>query len=161
MTGARLSQLADGATIAVAVAILVLVGSQFRPSGVAGMSESELVEFRAGDVLDLDGRTLLMVLRSDCRFCQQSMPFYRRLLERDSQDVEIVVVAPPFDAGIEGYLASEGITPDSVMFVQRDTLPVQGTPTLLLVDGDGMVTHAWIGLLDAEREADVLGVLFG
>ena len=84
MTGARLSQLADGATIAVAIAILVSVGSQFRPSGPAGMSESELVEFRAGDVLDLDGRTLLMVLRSDCRFCQQSMPFYRRLLERDS-----------------------------------------------------------------------------
>ena len=29
-----------------------------------------------------------MVLRSDCRFCQQSMPFYPRLLERNTRDLE-------------------------------------------------------------------------
>ncbi len=31
----------------------------------------------------------------------------------------------------------------------------------MLVKADGTATHAWIGLLDAEREEGVLDVLFG
>lgn len=161
MTGTRIGQVADGATIAVAVVILALTWSQFRPSGTADLSESDLVGFRAGDVFDLNGRTLLMVLRSDCRFCQQSMPFYRRLLERSRQGVEIVVAAPASDTGIAGYLESEGVAPDSVVLVQPGTLPVQGTPSLLLVDDGGGVTQAWVGLLDTAREASVLDALSG
>lgn len=53
------------------------------------------------------------------------------------------------------------IDPDAVVFVEGGVLPVSGTPTLLLVDSEGLVTHAWIGLLDAGREADVIEALFG
>ncbi len=48
-----------------------------------------------------------------------------------------------------------------VLFVELGVLPVSGTPTLLLVGSDGLVTHSWIGLLDAKREAELLRVLFG
>ena len=105
--------------------------------------------------------TLIMVLASDCPFCQESMPFYRRLLSHDRARVQVVVAAPVRDAGMGDYLASESVTPDAQVFVEAGILPVGGTPTLLVVDSEGVVTHAWVGLLDAEREADVLGVLFG
>ena len=101
------------------------------------------------------------MLQSECGYCQQSIPFYRRLLEHDTADVQIVVAAPPHDTGIEDYLASEWVNPDAVVFVEGGVLPVSGTPTLLLVDSEGLVTHAWIGLLDAGREAEVIDALFG
>ena len=58
------------------------------------------------------------------------------------------------------YLASEDVTPDSVVFVDDGVLPVSGTPTLLMVDRDGVVTNAWIGLLSEERKAEVIDALF-
>ncbi len=105
-------------------------------------------------------QTLIIALQSGCGFCQQSMPFYRRLLERDTDDVRIVVAAPPYDTGIGDFLAAEGVEPDSVVFAGTGALPISGTPTLLLVDGAGLVTHGWIGLLNAEREAEVLEAVF-
>lgn len=72
------------------------------------------------------------------------------------QDVHIDGAAHSNDRGIDDFPASEGINPDSVVFVASGELPVRGTPTLLLVDGEGLVTHIWIGLLDADREAEVL-----
>ena len=113
------------------------------------------IDYSAGD------RNLVMALQSDCPFCQESMPFYRRLLERDTADVQIVVVAPPQDTNINDYLASEGVYPDSIVFVAPGVLPVSGTPTLLLVNGEGLVTRAWIGVLSPEREAEVIDALFG
>lgn len=32
---------------------------------------------------------------------------------------------------------------------------------MLLVDGQGLITHAWIGLLNGDREAEVISALFG
>ena len=115
-----------------------------------------------GQRLDVSGvdfsaqsETLIMVLASDCVFCQLSMPFYRRLLEAERGGVRIVVAASPVDTVIESYLTAEGVNPDSVVFV-ASPLPVRGTPALLLTDREGVVTHAWVGLLDADRESEVL-----
>ena len=139
---------------------MLYVGSNtpIDPSETRARLESEAVGQRIdGAGLDLAPYpTLIMALRSDCGFCQESMPFYRRLLARDRAGVRIIVAAPPADTGIADYLASESVNPDTVAFVEPDAVPVSGTPTLLLVDGEGLVTHAWIGLLNAEREAEVL-----
>ena len=102
-----------------------------------------------------------MVLQSDCSYCQESMPFYRRLLEHDRADVHVVVAAPPTDTGIGNYLASEGVNPDSVVLLESSVLSVPGTPALLVVGSDGAVTHYWIGLLDTDREVEVVEALFG
>lgn len=102
-----------------------------------------------------------MVIQSSCGYCQESAPFYRRIIERDAADVQVVVAAPSNDAGIDSYITETGLDPDSVVLVDRWRLPVPSTPTLLLVADDGLVTHAWVGMLDAEREAAVLDVLFG
>lgn len=124
-------------------------------SGVRLDDQSTGIDFAEGK------QTLIMVLQSDCTFCHQSMSFYRRLLEHDRNDVQIVVAAPPHDSGLGDYLTSESIEPDSVVFVDSGVIPATGTPTLLLVDGDGLVMHTWIGLLNAERETEVFEALFG
>lgn len=164
----RLRLAADIATAVAAVAIVASLGWRAfaPPAGPTGsiFGQEAVGTSLAGATLGVDftGRTtLLMVLASDCGFCQESMPFYRRLLARERDRVQVVVAAPARDAGIGEYLESENVTPDAQIFVEAGILPVAGTPTLLVVDSDGLVTHAWVGLLDADREADVLGVLFG
>jgi len=156
MTGAIVTRSADGATIVVALVILTLLAGQLLPQRTPDLTGAPIG-------IDTDGAALVLVLRSDCPYCQESMPFYRRLLEGgDTDNVQVVVAAPPDDAGISEYLTSEGVEPDSVVFVEGDDLPpVPGTPTLLLVDREGVVTHAWIGLLDSDREAEVIDALSG
>ena len=111
------------------------------------------VDFSASD------RTLLLILQQDCPFCHASLPFYRTLTAQDTS-VPIVAVAPAYDTGIQAYLDAASVSPDAVRFVDdNQTLLVTGTPTLLLVDSTGLVTHAWLGQLDAERETEVLRLL--
>ena len=123
-------RLADYTTIVVGLVILVVLGERFFSGGSpepllpvqTHLDASVGVDFAAAE------QTLVMVLQSDCPYCEQSLPFYRSLksLPRESDDLQIVIVAPP------------------------------GTPTLLLVDRDGVIEAAWMGLLDQSREAEVL-----
>ena len=161
---AYLPRVADAVTILVGIAMLAVISTRLLGENRLSLAQDELV----GKEIDTLGRidfsvatrSLVMVLQSDCVFCQDSMPFYRRLVAADRGDAQIVVAAPPYDTGIRDYLASESVTPDSVVFLESGVLPVRGTPTLLMVDRDGVVTDAWIGLLDAEGEADVIEALF-
>ena len=101
-----------------------------------------------------------MVLSQECKFCEESIPFYRKLTSHPRSDVQIVVAAPHRDVQIQDYLAGQGVMPDSVVHVDFGAFPVPGTPTLLRVDQTGLVTHRWIGLLSPERENDVIDVVF-
>ena len=125
------------------------------------MRDIVMEESRTGIDFSVAPRTLVMALQTDCQFCQESMPFYRRLLERDTSDVQIVVAAPSTDRGIGDYLASENVVPDSIVFVGPTSLPVSGTPTLLLADSEGLVTHLWFGQVAVESEAEVFDAVFG
>ena len=155
----NLSRLADGFTIVVAVVILGVIGARFIPNERAPVSIADAtidgqavgIDFAAAE------RTLVMVLQSDCPFCERSVPFYERLPRGGA--AQIVIAAPLGDTDIESY--RKLIEPDELVFVEPGTLPVSGTPTLLLVDGEGRVDAAWIGVLDSEREAEVLDALGG
>ncbi len=152
---------ADLLTIGLCVVMLAFFAREYsRPASAPTPTIQDVYIDRAVADFGRTSKTLILALKTDCVFCQRSAPFYRRLIEHDRPDVQIVVAAHPNDHGIEAYLASEGVNPDSVVFVESGALPVRGTPTLLLVDGEGLVTHAWIGLLNADGEAEVLDAVF-
>lgn len=150
----RLQWGVDALTIVVGLMIVVALAGRFfdrpeapAPARIDGAAIG--VDFAAAS------RTLLMVIQSDCHFCEQSRPFYGHLPR--GGDTQIVIAAPLGDTDIESY--RHLIEPDEVVFVEPGVLPVRGTPTLLLVDSEGRVDAAWIGLLDSRREAEVLEVL--
>jgi len=156
-----LQRAADVVAIVVGLVLVAVVVSPF----LAGDDRPTIpIDVR----LDIDvdfvshSRTLVMALDSECVFCAESMPFYRRLVGIARPSVQIVVAALPSDTGIKAYLASEGLKPDDIVFVSEgDVLPVTGTPTLLLADHNGVVTHAWVGLLSAAGEAEVVTYVGG
>ena len=155
----KLARLADVVTVLVGLAVLgVLVA---RIAGPPLQSSSSPLGVKIGTDAGIDfavaERTLVMVLQSDCRYCEQSVPFYRSL-PRQPRGVQVVIVAPPGDVEIDAY--REIVQPDAVLFVEPTILPVTGTPTLLLVDQEGNVEASWRGLLDVTREEDVRRTVF-
>jgi peroxiredoxin len=106
--------------------------------------------------------TLLLVVRSGCHFCTDSMPLYRKLRATASEKgVRLVAVSTdPVDV-CQGYLASHGVQTDSVLSVSPGALRVRGTPTLVLVDANTIVRKVWSGRLPTDREIEVVAAING
>ena len=108
-----------------------------------------------------NGQTLLLVLQKGCRFCSESAPFYQRLRREtaSSSKVHMVAVLPQDVDESKQYLSSLNVPIDEVRQSELDALGVQGTPTLMLVNGKGEVTESWVGKLPSNQEIEVLSKL--
>jgi len=107
--------------------------------------------------------TLLLAVRKGCRFCDDSMPFYRRLVALRDQhqiDTELVAVFPDSEGEAHGVLKDARL--DSIVLasgVPLSRIKVTGTPTLILVDSRGVVSRAWSGELTPDGEEEVIKAL--
>jgi len=104
-------------------------------------------------------RTLVLALRSGCHFCDESMPFYRRLakLEQSDQiDAHLVAIFPDDPAAVRQVVETQQLAIEVVPGFALDQVRVHGTPTLMLVDEQGRVSKVWIGELPAAGEAEVI-----
>lgn len=122
---------------------------------------------KAGDVLPtVEGvnwsehdLTLLLFLKRGCHFCEDSLPFYQRLItmERGGRLAARIVVAFPDDASAVRTLAqSEGLNVATVAGVSPDRLRVRSTPTVILVARNGEVLKSWVGMLSPKQELEVV-----
>lgn len=110
-----------------------------------------------------NGRTLLLVLSRDCRYCTESAPFYRDLAREAGgrADVRLIAVFPQEVAEGRKYLEDLGVSVHEVRQAAPSTTGAGGTPTLILVDGGGVVKNSWVGKLAAPEESEVLSLLKG
>ncbi len=150
--------------VALAVGVLVLRGKIAGPH----TPRSVMAGNRLGQVLGIDWshhrRTLVLALNSGCHFCQDSAPFYQRLAQMQRpglDDVEIVALFPNDPEAVRQLMNNEGLALRSVSAVPVEKLGITGFPTLLLVDRDGRVERAWLGLLTASEELEVLSAVSG
>ena len=105
-------------------------------------------------------QTILLVLSETCRYCTNSAPFYRRLVERARERGSRVIAALPEDLSTsKAYLNRLGVSVDDVLQVNPPSLGTRATPTLLLVDNTGIVKDVWVGQLSPEKEREVLSQL--
>lgn len=102
-------------------------------------------------------KNLVMAVSTTCHFCTESAPFYRELVEYcRQQHVHTIAVLPQPVNEAEAYLKGEGVSVDEIRQTPLSEIEVSGTPTLLLVDGRGVVRNVWIGKLPGDKEKDVL-----
>lgn len=107
-------------------------------------------------------RTLVLVLRKGCHFCEDSAPFYQRLIAQQKQygpDTSIVAVFPDAAYAVNEVVQSEGLEVQALAGVRLEGLKVSGTPTLLLVDKNGTVLNMWIGVLSPRQELEVINAI--
>jgi len=67
----------------------------------------------------------------------------------------IAVLPQPVDEG-RRYLEQLGVKVDEIRQAPLSSINVRGTPTLMLVNSDGVVIKTWIGMLAAEQQEEVL-----
>ncbi len=101
-----------------------------------------------------NGQTMLLVVSKGCHYCTESAPFYQRLVKETT--VQWVALLPQGIEEGKKYISSLGVTINEVQQANLEALGVSGTPTLILVDGKGLVIDTWIGKLPPEIETEVL-----
>jgi hypothetical protein len=103
-------------------------------------------------------QTLLVVLQKGCHFCSESAPFYQRLIRETAKhgNIHLVAVLPQVTDDSRRYLDELGVAIADIKQAELDTVGVSGTPTLILVNNQGIVINSWVGKLNADNEADVL-----
>lgn len=105
--------------------------------------------------------TLILFERSGCHYCTESMPFYRALSKLlDRKLTQFVAASYDAAATSRAYLGEHDVRPDIVAHLgPGDNYPVEGTPTLVLLDASGNVRGWWVGRLDESGERKVLDAL--
>jgi peroxiredoxin len=102
-------------------------------------------------------KTLLVALQAGCKFCAQSAPFYRRLAdEASTHGVRLIALLPQPSNEARSYLEELNVPIFDIKDARRLDVPVRATPTLILVDNQGVVTKSWQGLLHHDKEDEVL-----
>lgn len=97
-------------------------------------------------------RSVVLAISSHCRYCIHSTPLYRSLGSAAAaksgrgNGALVVVTFEPVET-MEAFLAQQGIVATKVLHVDFDSLRVRSTPTLLLVDAQGKVVDAFVGLV--------------
>ena len=110
----------------------------------------------AADGLNITEKTILVVTRSTCGFCTQSMPFYRTLA---ASRVPIIGLAAEDLETNRRYFAQYEVPVTRVVDLRSTGLRFSSTPTLLVVDAKRKVLGYWRGALDAKGEAEVMAAI--
>jgi thioredoxin-related protein len=154
-----------------AIAAVVLVRNQFfppapgrMPGGPPQVEKGERFDQLKAIVPAGSNRALVVAVSPTCHFCNDSMPFYKKLIDERNQKgsgVKVIAAVPSEQAKAEESqkFASAGAQPDGMVHMDFSSIKVPGTPTLLLVDNNGKVLDVWVGKQDEKGEKDILEVL--
>jgi hypothetical protein len=113
----------------------------------------------AGVSLAPAGDTLLLAIRNGCEFCENSMPFYKKLLELKAEgkiSVPIVAVLPDSPDVAKKFVSSHGLSLPILPGVSLTSLGVLGTPTMILASAARTVQHVWVGEQNQAQETGVI-----
>lgn len=170
----KIQMLSSVATIVIAILLSIVTAKMFFPTSpsvrVVNMpkQETDLSKASASPigktirVEDIDWKsskkTLVLYISTTCHYCDESSPFYQRLVEKyvDDTSMKIVAILPQTVEEGKDHLRSLGLKINDVYSAQLSSIGVNATPTLLLADDAGVVLDMWRGKLSNEREKDVL-----
>ena len=107
-------------------------------------------------------QTMLLFLSTKCNYCQESLPFYKRLLDELHQGgprTRMVAVFPNPTNEVEQYERQNQLGIEAVTALNYGTFNVTGTPTLILVDSSGRILDFWVGKLSRDEEAQLMNAI--
>lgn len=107
------------------------------------------------------GRLLFLRFPRRAISALKAHPYFQRVVKEGGagSSLRLLAILPQPTGEARQYLSSEGVRVDDVRQVPLESIGVSGTPTLLLVDGAGIVTDLWVGKVPPEEEDQVLAIL--
>ncbi|HEY0051762.1 MAG TPA: hypothetical protein VGB68_20865 [Pyrinomonadaceae bacterium] len=163
----RIELVANVLIVIVAVLLIGMIAQKYFLSSPDANDHSAGVQPTVGKKLNLTDvnfsekpRTVLLALQASCRFCNESAPFYKRLVEETKgRNIKLVAVFPTKVEDSARHLTELGVTGFEVKQSPISALDASGTPTLIITNEKGEVTNFWVGKLPAEKETEVINQL--
>lgn len=164
MSARRILNVAANVLLAVALlALIVMAAKRFSFTDhetKAYLSDDGSSVILADIDLSKSPLTVLLALRTTCRFCEQQTPFYRRLIkEAQSKNVSVIALFQEELVSAHDYLRAEEIDITNVLQVRLRRLGITETPTLLVVNQKGEILSKWVGRLPLPTESHILDML--
>jgi hypothetical protein len=158
-------KVAVAANVAIIITCTLLVGMVAITRGPQLLGSTPAPFYQVGDVFDEAGpesrgrNTLVVVVRSNCVPCRESLAFHRTLAGalKAAGTANIVAVSPEPEATVSAYLVDNQVPHTAVKSVPR--VRVRSTPSLFWLDANGVIKESWVGRLPPEREAQVFRTL--
>ena len=124
-----------------------------------GDSLKDFAELKSADSRPV----LLLFVSSTCHFCDESMPFYQKMLQADGIGNRRVVIAGREEiSSLRSHLQEKGLPLDRAEFIQvaeDSAFKANLTPSLFLVASDRLVEQAWIGKMKPDGQETLLNWL--
>ncbi|MCU1284064.1 MAG: hypothetical protein JWO13_414 [Acidobacteriales bacterium] len=159
--GSKLEAAANVAIVIVAVLVIaVIVRNQLssqQPNVPPQIAVGASVPLKDTDWKG-NSKTLVLGISTTCHYCTESAPFYQRIARQTdrSRSVHMMAVLPqPFSEAM-AYLAKLKVPVRDVRQATLASIPISGTPTILLVNDRGIVQKVWRGKLPPEDESEVM-----
>ncbi len=102
-------------------------------------------------------KNVILVLQKHCRFCAESAPFYAELVKQFKlRDVRFVAFMPQEPDEARAYLESLNVSGIEVLSGNSNSIGVNATPAVIIVDDSGTVVDGWVGKLAQDTENEVI-----
>lgn len=105
--------------------------------------------------------SVLLQISSTCHFCNDSMPFYRKLMAtRQASAAKIPVIVASADAVpvMQHHLVEQQVSVDKVLHSRLEGFDAV-TPTVYIVDSKGMIKRVFVGELDPSGQKELLSIV--
>jgi thioredoxin-related protein len=151
------------AVLMAAIALVAVFAHAYFASPAKRGAGKVPLDAHIGEIKDLDfegaPRTLVLVLSTGCKYCAQSVPFYRTLASMRGNltgRTQVIAVFPEDEAGVKKFLGKSELEMDFRPGIDLGKLGVSSTPTLILFDSGKKILNSWVGTLSNEEQAEVV-----
>ncbi len=145
------------AAIAIVLALFGVIGNP-EPPRPTHESYATGETFPAVPNVPADRPVAILWLQSQCRYCGESMAFYRRAVESHGAE-SVIVMGPEPESQLREYLNKNGLGAVPVSNHRPGTLKFSGTPTLAVLGRDRRVAGVWVGKVSPAVEDQILSAL--
>ncbi|HYV10633.1 MAG TPA: redoxin domain-containing protein [Pyrinomonadaceae bacterium] len=158
------------AQVVIAIAVVIAAGVLVKRNVWPGPASGRIASVSTGERLSIPNvdwaqnkKSLVFFLKKDCPYCTSSAGLYRQLVEAATKrNVKCIAVFPNTPEEARKYLQYIELPIENVYTGPLGASKISGTPTVVFVDGGGIVRSVWIGAqTDREQEMrDKLLALF-
>jgi thioredoxin-related protein len=107
-------------------------------------------------------KSLVLVVRKGCHYCEDSMPFYRELAKAQKEgesNADLVSVLPDGGTDAAHLLQDAQLDVPIIASFPLQQIHISATPTVILVDRNGKVEKTWVGEQPVDGQKAILSAI--
>jgi hypothetical protein len=162
----RLEVITNIAVCLAAVAVLlVMAGRYLKETGTSihsGLRTGGVLPSLPGVDYGKSSRTLLIAVSARCDGCGDSVPFFNQLKRSvisKGNSTQIVALFPETGDEVNRFVQQQNLNLEFVSGVNFKDFTFIGTPTMVLVNGNGQIIDFWIGKPSSDLQQEIINSL--